>query len=250
MCKFRTLRADEIECRVSKVGNGYVTCLLYKTARTDMDLLDETVGALNWSCDYEEVHGNLFCTISIYDEKRDRWIKKSNCGIESREDNGNEKKGEASDAMKRAGFCWGIGRELYTAPSIFIRTKTIDDKGNKINHYYDVAEIVYDNSRRISHLVLTEKGSIVFEWEADTFKNSLTDTSVQMLKNQIISLADGDMDRIESYVSKRYPGMTFDQLSADELKDVKLKVLQYKKDAPVKGGPDVLETIKLAQKVN
>ena len=250
MCNFRTLRADEIECRVSKVGPGYVTCLLYKTARTDMDLLDETVGSLNWQVDYEEIHGNLFCTISIYDEQRDRWIKKSNCGIESRPDDGNEKKGEASDAMKRAGFCWGIGRELYTSPSIFIRTQTSDKDGKKINHYYDVAEIGYDNARRISKLVLTEKGNVVFEWEADTYKNMPTETPISMMKNQILALVDGDIDRIEAYVSKKFPGMNFDQLNAEELNAVKMKILQYKADAPVKGGPDVLQTIKLAQKVN
>ncbi len=122
-----------------------------------MDLLDETVGAMNWTVDYEEIHGNLFCTISIFNDSRGEWIKKQNCGIESRPDDGNEKKGEASDAMKRAGFCWGIGRELYTAPLIIIRCKTRDDKGEKINHYFDVAEIAHHDKRRISNLVLTEK---------------------------------------------------------------------------------------------
>lgn len=249
MCNFRTLRADEIECRVAKAGNGYVTCLLYKTARTDMDLLDETVGALNWQVDYEEVHGNLFCTIAIYDEQRDRWITKSNCGIESKEDNGNEKKGEASDAMKRAGFCWGIGRELYTAPSIFIRTKTIDDKGNKINHYYDVDEIEYDKSRRISKLVLTEKGNEVFRWEEDTYKKAPTETSREMLQQQILTLMDGDIDRIETFCFKKF-AKSFYQLEEDELNEVKIRAAKSKMDEPVKGGPDVLQTIKLAKKVN
>ena len=250
MCNFRTLRADEIECRVAKVGPGYVNCLLYKTARTDMDMLDETVGPLNWKVSYDEIHGNLFCKISIRNNDTGEWICKSNCGIESKQDDGNEKKAEASDAMKRAGFCWGIGRELYTAPAIFIRTKTTDETGKKINHYYDVAAVEYDQSRRISKLVITEKGNEVFYWEADTYKGQKTDTSIDMLRNQCIALVDGDMARIEAYIAKRFPGKTFDQLNADELNDVKLRAVQSKKDAPVKGGFEVLQTIKLAQKVN
>lgn len=194
---FRTLNADEVECRVSKVGDGYINCLLYKTARTDMDILDETLGANNWKCDYQEIHGNLFCTISIWDSEKKEWITKQNCGIESKEDNGNEKKGEASDAMKRAGFCVGIGRELYTAPQIFIRCKTTDDKGKKINHYINVDVIEYDPQRRISKLVLSEKGNVVFEWSKDSAPVQ-TDANPDMLRNIIIALGSS-MGKDEKY---------------------------------------------------
>lgn len=124
MIKFRPLIEDEIEVKVKQVKENGLVALLYKTARTDMDLLDETVGAENWACDYEEIKGNLFCSISICFHETNGaayWVHKKDCGIESREDGeGNEKKGEASDAFKRAGFKWGIGRELYTAPFIWI----------------------------------------------------------------------------------------------------------------------------------
>ena len=48
MNKFRELRSDEIECRVSTVKESGCSLLLYKDARCDMNILDETVGAMNW----------------------------------------------------------------------------------------------------------------------------------------------------------------------------------------------------------
>lgn len=112
---FRDLRPNEVEARVAQCSEKGASLLLYKTARTDYALLDETVGPERWACDYREVKGNLFCDLSIRFD--DGWVTKSNCGTES---NMEAEKGEASDAMKRAGFAWGIGRELYTAPFIWV----------------------------------------------------------------------------------------------------------------------------------
>lgn len=116
---FRAVKADEIECRVgavSKEGKGF-SLLLYKDARTDMNILDETVGAMNWKKHYDLIDGQLFCTIEIWDEDKKMWIGKQDVGIES---NTEAEKGRASDAQKRSGFAWGIGRELYSAPFIWI----------------------------------------------------------------------------------------------------------------------------------
>ena len=119
--EFRLLNADEIEVKVKQVTEKGAVALLYKTARTDMALLDETVGAENWQTDYREIKGNMYCGIGIWFDSERGYVWKWNCGTESREDGeGNEKKGEASDAFKRAGTLWGIGRELYTAPFIFL----------------------------------------------------------------------------------------------------------------------------------
>lgn len=112
---FRDLRPSEVEARVAQCSAKGASLLLYKTARTDYALLDETVGPERWQCSYFEVKGNLFCDLSIRFD--DGWVSKSNCGTES---NMEAQKGEASDAMKRAGFAWGIGRELYTAPFIWV----------------------------------------------------------------------------------------------------------------------------------
>ena len=160
--KFRKLNADEIEVRVKTVGEKGATALLYKTARTDMQLLDETVGADCWSCDYKEIKCNLFCGITIND------VTKWDCGIESREDSeGNEKKGEASDAFKRAGFRWGIGRELYTSPFIFLNVKTEKDKNGKFVipafATFSVKSIGYDGNRISSLSIVDDKsGATVY----------------------------------------------------------------------------------------
>lgn len=154
---FRKLNADEIEVRVKQVSEKGAVALLYKTARTDMQILDETVGAENWSCDYKEIKGNLFCGITV------NGVTKWDCGIESREDDeGNEKKGEASDAFKRAGFRWGIGRELYTAPFIFLNVPTEKDRNGKwiVSNYakFSVSLIEYEKNR-ISKLVIVDDKS-------------------------------------------------------------------------------------------
>ena len=119
--KFRDLRADEIDIRVQSVkidmdGNPKgVILLLYKNARGDMNILDETVGAENWQREHYECKGNLFCRVGI--KCGDTYVWKSDCGSES---NTEAEKGEASDSFKRACFNWGIGRELYTSPFIWI----------------------------------------------------------------------------------------------------------------------------------
>ena len=169
--KFRPLTAAEIEVKVKQVKEKGLVALLYKTARTDMDLLDETVGAENWTNDYKDIKGNLYCGIAIKDG--DAWVWKWDCGIESREDEeGNEKKGEASDAFKRAGFRWGIGRELYTSPFVWIGAEkaNIEPGNNGRFSCYDkfsVEKIAYsEDGRRITGLAIwndTKKGR-AFVW--------------------------------------------------------------------------------------
>ena len=117
----RPLNADEIEVRVGQVYNGCCSMLLYKNARVDMAILDETYGEFGWQCDYKELKGNMYCGIAVENTMTGEWIWKWDCGVES---NTEKEKGEASDAFKRAGFRWGIGRELYTAPFIWLQVAT------------------------------------------------------------------------------------------------------------------------------
>ena len=123
--EFRNIRADEIDVRVGTVTEKGYTLLLYKNARVDMAMLDETVGEYNWQRDHKEVKGNLYCGISIWDAEKNQWVTKWDCGVESFSE---KEKGEASDSFKRAGFNWGIGRELYTAPFIWISCACPDKK--------------------------------------------------------------------------------------------------------------------------
>lgn len=162
MKMFRLLRPDEIECRVQRVTPKGVVLLLYKTARTDADLLDETVGADRWQNDFKVVDGTLYGGIGIiYPEANGEWVWKWDAGTES---NTEAEKGRASDAFKRAGFKWGIGRELYSAPFTFIPSGKCNIKEGKCYDQFTVGAIEYDVWERISRLVITLKGERVFEW--------------------------------------------------------------------------------------
>lgn len=131
---FRDLRADEIDVRVAQFKeNSYVQLLLYKDARCDMNILDETVGPLNWQRSHSRDNKN--CTVSIYNEITQQWVSKEDTGTES---NAEQEKGLASDSFKRACFNWGIGRELYTSPEIKIWLKNNPeiDKYTKFEVYH------------------------------------------------------------------------------------------------------------------
>lgn len=118
----RPLRADEIDVRVGQIYERGVTLLLYKNARVDMAILDEEFGAENWQRDHKEIKGNLYCGIGVWSDDKKQWVWKWDCGTESYTE---KEKGEASDSFKRAGFCWGIGRELYTTPFIWLPVATV-----------------------------------------------------------------------------------------------------------------------------
>lgn len=173
---FRPLQADEIEVRVGGVYKSGVTFLLYKNARVDMAILDETVGEMNWQRNHKEVKGNLYCGIGIA-KGAGEWVWKWDCGTESYTE---KEKGEASDAFKRAGFNWGIGRELYTAPFIYLPCATnpkANGKGYDVNDpnelkgiYVRVFETAEVNGKRvITKLVLAQhanrKEMDIFSWE-------------------------------------------------------------------------------------
>jgi hypothetical protein len=162
--KFRTLKANEIDCRVSQIASNWLTLLLYKDARADMDVLDETVEPMHWK--REHLRENANCKVSIYDSDTKEWVSKEDTGTESFSE---AEKGLASDSFKRACVNWGIGRELYTAPSIFILpNKDMIPKG-KDNEFYQndkgkyetktrfwVEYIDYNNDREIQNLIIRD----------------------------------------------------------------------------------------------
>ncbi|MBR1750890.1 MAG: hypothetical protein IJ740_08430 [Ruminococcus sp.] len=134
MVKFRPLRADEIDVRVATVQQNGVSLLLYKDARVDMNILDETFGCCNWQRSHQLIGDRLYCTVSIWDEDKKQWISKQDVGTESYTE---KEKGQASDSFKRACFNVGIGRELYTAPFIWVGSDKcqIANKGGKLFTY-------------------------------------------------------------------------------------------------------------------
>lgn len=161
MRNFRLLTADEIECRISQVTEKGVGLLLYKTARTDYALLDEKFGMYGWQNDYKLIDGKMYCGIGVRDNQTGEWCWKWNVGTES---NTEAEKGQASDAMKRAGFCWGIGTELYSAPYIWIPYELLQrTNGNKVYDRFYVKSIGYDDNENISSLqIVNDIGAVVF----------------------------------------------------------------------------------------
>lgn len=153
---FRELRADEIEVRIGSIaknGSG-ISLLLYKDARCDMNLLDETVGAERWQRKHEVIDGILYCSVGI---KFDEWIWKQDCGTESFTE---KEKGKASDSFKRACFNWGIGRELYTPPFIWVTDCTIKD-GKCLDKFF-VKKITYENKVIKDLVIVNKNGKVVF----------------------------------------------------------------------------------------
>ena len=182
--KFRDLTADEIEIRVQSIKQkggepAGVILLLYKNARCDMNILDETVGAENWQREHYECKGNLFCRVGIYCDNEGTtkpacWVWKSDCGTES---NTEKEKGESSDSFKRACTNWGIGRELYTSPFIWIPaeqcniydTKRKDQYGNPIfatNDRFCVEKIIIEEKKITAISIINEnKKARCFVWQ-------------------------------------------------------------------------------------
>ena len=167
MCKhniFRTLNADEIEVRVQQVTNTTkkkAILLLYKNARVDMDMLDEQFGCLGWQREHTFKEGKNYCKVSVYDATKQMWVSKEDVGVES---NTEETKGEASDSFKRACVNLGIGRELYSSPSISI--ELADDEWQasqksgkpQMNSWikFKVAAITYNEDRKIIGLTIVD----------------------------------------------------------------------------------------------
>lgn len=161
----RKLRADEIECRVAQVSSKGCSLLLYKTARVDRAILDEEFGAMNWQNDFKVIDGKMYGGIGVcYTNDGNReWVWKWDCGVES---NTEQEKGQASDCFKRAGFKWGIGVELYTAPFIRINAE-IKQEGNRwklTNPFveYSVKSIEYDNDTISNLEIVDDKGNTVY----------------------------------------------------------------------------------------
>lgn len=170
---FRKLKADEIEARIGVQRDSGISLLLYKNARVDMALLDEVVGSENWQRDHKELKGNIYCGVSIWDEEKKSWITKWDCGAESFTE---KEKGEASDSFKRACVNIGIGRELYTAPFIWIKKDSLDyGKDGKVKTRFKVTEIEYEDDK-ISHLKIVDADKLypLFVYDSTSPNSSIT----------------------------------------------------------------------------
>lgn len=233
MGMFRYLRADEIDVRVARNFKNGVQLLFYKDARVDQNILDETVGPMNWQRRHDRNNAN--CIVSIWDDKKQQWISKEDTGTES---NTEAEKGLASDSFKRACFNWGIGRELYTAPDTCVWNST-DDKGNvtvqrfrtddktgKCKDRFSVKELNVTDGV-ITHVVVYNENlkKVVFSYGKSQEIQPVTNETVKQAVNApavpgSVPAADDmnasaneiELAQLEEMAKKAYPKKTIDEI--------------------------------------
>lgn len=160
------LQANEISCRVQQISEKGLSLLLYVTSRDGQKRLDEKFGELGWQDRYEVIDGDLYCIISVWDSEKKMWISKEDVGTASYTA---KEKGRASDAFKRACVKHGIGRELYTAPYIWIPSnycniKTDSDGKTSTRDKFFVNRISYTSDRKIDELeIVNQNMDVVFK---------------------------------------------------------------------------------------
>lgn len=229
--KIRTLMANEIECRVQSITEKGAMLLLYKDARCDQKILDETFGPMNWQ--RKHTRDNANCIVSIWDSEKQQWIEKEDTGTES---NTEKEKGLASDSFKRACFNWGIGRELYTAPFIFVKAEDINliKRGNGLSTYdrFSVVDIDYNEEREISYLTIknNKTNKLVYQYgktklnsSTDEIKSQIesksitngTKSQINILAKQYAELADKTIDDVMNVLSEKYQFATLETLTDD-----------------------------------
>ncbi len=204
---FRGLRPDEIDVRVGSVSAKGASLLLYKDARCDMNILDETYGPEGWQRKHEVINGNLYCGIGIWNKDINEWVWKWDCGTESYTE---KEKGEASDSFKRAAFNIGIGRELYTGGYIFVNCETVEDppKSKKyiLKNKYQfsgayVSDIRYketEHKREIIGLVIKDsKGITLFSRFSQTDNKPAGKPADETPEENVQAVKDKQIDRIQ-----------------------------------------------------
>lgn len=217
--KCRDLRKEEIECRVGSTNATGFSLLLYKTARADMTLLDETYGVNNWQCKYYQVKNTMICAISIWDEEKQQWIEKSDGGDD--DFNAEKVKGECSDAFKRAGFrVLPSTRKLYNSPFIWI-TETEE---NKKSGRYEVKHIKFDEDSVCELVIVNEKTKqVVYSYPKNlnvsnnAVKNENNgNTQLEQDLKVIKDYFKGDETRLSNYLMRAYRVADLDALTSEQ----------------------------------
>lgn len=208
--KIRLLNADEIECRVAAINEKGLSLLLYKDARVDQKILDETFGIFGWKRSHQCIDGNLYCTVEIQDKESGEWIAKQDVGTTGYAE---KEKSQASDSFKRACFNWGIGRELYSAPFIWVPANKasiqVKEGANKEKRYYcndrfSVYSIQYNNDREICSLtIINGKGQLVYEWKSARAANNSTGKKKNAQKEPTEnSISDEQMNLLQDELNR------------------------------------------------
>lgn len=217
---FRLLEASEIDCRIATVSEKGVSLLLYKDARVDQNILDEKVGPMNWQRSHSRDNAN--CTVSLWDEEKKQWVSKEDTGTESYTE---KEKGLASDSFKRACFNWGIGRELYTAPFIWVSSEKCkivstgrnDSRGKPVytcNDRFTVSKIGYDEKKNIVDLVIKCKNTVVFSMKS---KPDQPEYATEEMRQTFLSECNR-IGKSKSAILKAIGGTTLAELTIEQFK--------------------------------
>lgn len=231
----RLLKSNEIECRVSTVNEKGLSLLLYKDARVDQRILDETFGPFGWKRSHQCIDGNLYCTVEIYDQKSGEWISKQDVGTTGYTE---KEKSQASDSFKRACFNWGIGRELYSAPFIWIPANKTSiqvkagqngEKRYYCNEHFSVYTIQYNEVKEIRALVIVNsRGQTVFEWDSEKTAGSSNGDQSTAEKSRIAGnpVSKNQMDSLQAELDRT--GVTMenvkDRYKIQDLGDMNLEL--------------------------
>lgn len=217
--EIRLLRADEIECRVGTINERGLSLLLYKDARVDQKILDEAFGMYGWERTHQSIEGNLYCTVRIWDSEKAQWIEKQDVGTTSYTE---KEKGQASDAFKRACVNVGIGRELYTAPFIWISSSkaNIQKRDNRYttSERFQVREISYNEMREIAAItIVNDRGVVVYEYQEkkNSSKNQNTTNRITELQKKEL---ENELKRTGVDIEKvlgRYELKKLDEMTPD-----------------------------------
>ena len=198
--EIRLLRADEIECRVGTINERGLSLLLYKDARVDQKILDEAFGMYGWERTHQSIEKQDVGTTS-YTEKE---------------------KGQASDAFKRACVNVGIGRELYTAPFIWIPSSKANiqkrDNRDTTSERFQVREISYNEMREIAAItIVNDRGVVVYEYQEkknssknQNTTNRITELQKKELENEL-KRTGVDIEK----VLRRYELKKLDEMTPD-----------------------------------
>jgi hypothetical protein len=228
------LKPNEVSVRVAQILNGIGVggiFLLYANARTVMDRLDKEYTQKGWQSSFAGVNGVLYCTISVWDKEKKQWVSKSNAGEKS---NISAEKGEASDAFKRAATMWGIGRELYTAPFIWIKLnpdETVSRKGKLVltnNAHFSVKKLEYDENNQIKSLDIVDKtGKVRFSMDSKFSKVNEMEKQEETARRKklvadIATTANtlNSLDLVSGIIEFTYKKKSSAEMTTDELKDL------------------------------
>lgn len=229
---FRTLRADEIECKATIVGN-MIEISLHSQAHTCTRILNEVVGPMGWEKEY--TNGNKNCIVRIWDSDKNRMVSKEDCGGPLTEIDGH--KGQASNGFKRVcALGWGLGIELYSQPTIMLPVTddniTYDAKGiATVSERYSVQTIEYDEHKYITRCVIVNAKRVpVYDGPNENGESNIAPPEVE--EDDLVIPEDADMQNSEDDFDDDLPDNTdgFDDVDDGDRQPAPFTGVDYPKE--------------------